>query len=171
METLAAAVTIGQSFAYCAALMAGLANLHHYLKHGQGIWQQHRDSIYQLQLIVADLGGCPETSVKGCLGSTLTSIYAITQRLIKLLCGGKSLKTSLVLFAREKAINNSFAELERQKTTLILHLQLATRSSTMPRFFNTEKPVMRKGLPAAPNDTTSLRRVSRCSSNVAKCDG
>lgn len=130
MEPITAAVTITQAAVYCSTLASSLLDLYNAIKNGRQIFQEHHSSIGLLLLVIKQLLESWDITRRHNLKCVLQSIEQSVQRLLRFF--NKSTRLSIILLysARRTAINEAFASLERQKTTLLVYLVTENSSLT-----------------------------------------
>ena len=122
MDGLTAFVSTTQAISYVFSVAKGLAELRNALKSGRTFVDNERATVVRLQEIISKLRPKDEVAADPTFKSLLSSINSTVEVLLALFQQQKLRQIVVLLIIRRAEVNESFASLERQKTTLLLHL-------------------------------------------------
>ena len=126
MDGVSTGVVITQAAGYILALLKTLSEVCEAVKYGSTILQNYRTDIGDLIFIVTAIGKKSSWVKSSPLTRILLALEATSQRLLKLLRGTSRMKVGFTLLIRREEINKHFISLERQKSTLLLHISTET---------------------------------------------
>ena len=128
MDGFTTLISTAQAISYIFSIAKSLTELRNVLKHGRNFLHNERATVIQLQEIIGQLRPEDEAAADPNLKLILSSIDSTVERLLALFKQRKLRQITILLTIHRAEIDQSFATLERQKSTLIL--LLAAQTST-----------------------------------------
>ncbi|KAI9712198.1 MAG: hypothetical protein M1812_006932 [Candelaria pacifica] len=122
MDGFSAFVCSAQALQYVLSVVRSLSELRNAMKHGGGYLRDEQAGVIHLQEIIIQLIPKDKTRLDVGFESHLASISTAVTRLLRLLQQTKRLQIAVLLVIRRAEVHDSFALLERKKTTLNLYL-------------------------------------------------
>ena len=122
MDGFTTFVSTAQAVSYVFSIAKSLTELRNALKHGPKFLHNERATVIHLQEIINQLIPKDETTANPGFKRLLSSINSTVESLLALFKPQKLRQIVFLLIIRRAEINESFASLERQKSTLLLHL-------------------------------------------------
>lgn len=120
MDVFSATLCSAQALAYALSVVKSLTECHLALRHGRGFLCDQQASVGHLQEILAQLKR--RTRLDPSLRSLLESINTTVRDLLLLVKQRTRRQLLILLVIRRTEVNESFALLERKKSTLNLYL-------------------------------------------------
>ena len=128
MDGFTAFVSTAQAISYIFSIAKSLTELRNVLKHGRNFLHNERTTVIRLQEIIGQLRLKDEAAADPNFQLILSSIDSTVERLLTLFKQQNLRQVTILLTLHRAQIDQSFATLERQKSTLIL--LLAAQTST-----------------------------------------
>lgn len=122
MDGFSAFVCGAQAFQYTLSVVKSLSELRNALKYGGGYLRDEQATVIHLREIIVQLIPNDKTGLDPGFASHLESISTAVSGLLRLLQQQKRLQVAVLLVIRRAEVNDTFALLERKKTTLNLYL-------------------------------------------------
>ncbi|KAI9707807.1 MAG: hypothetical protein M1836_000769 [Candelina mexicana] len=122
MEGFSAFVCSAQAFQYALSVVKSLSELRNALKYGGGFLRDEQAGVIHLREIIIQLIPKDKTRLDPGFESHLNSISSAVSRLLRLLQQQRRLQVAVLLVIRRSEVQDSFALLERKKSTLNLYL-------------------------------------------------
>ena len=122
MDGLSAFVCSAQAFQYALSVVKSLSELRNALKYGGGYLRDERAGVIHLREIIIQLIPKDKGRLDPGFVSHLDSIGTAVSRLLRLLQQQRRLQIAILLVVRRAEVHDSFALLERKKSTLNLYL-------------------------------------------------
>ena len=122
MDGFSAFVCSAQAFQYALSVVKSLSELRNALKYGGDYLRDEQAGVIHLREIVIQLIPKDKTRLDPGFESHLKSISTAVSRLLRLLQQRRRLQVAILLVIRRAEVYDSFALLERKKTTLNLYL-------------------------------------------------
>ena len=122
MDGLSAVVCSAQALQYILSVVKSLSELRNALKYGGGHLRDEQAGVIHLQEIIIQLIPKEKKGLDPGFQSHLKSIDIAVSRLLRLLHQQGRLQVAVLLVIRRAEVQDSFALLERKKTTLNLYL-------------------------------------------------
>ena len=126
MDGFTAFVSSAQAISYTFSIAKSLSELRNVLKHGRNFLRNERATVTHLQEIIGQLRPADEAAADPNFKLILSSIDSTVERLLTLFKQQKLHQITILLTFHRTQIDESFATLERQKSTLILLLTAQT---------------------------------------------
>ena len=126
MDGFTAFISTAQAISYIFSIAKRLTELHNVLKHGRNFLHNERATVIHLQEIIGQLRPRDEAAADPNFKLILSSIDSTVERLLALFKQQKLRQITILLTIHRAEIDESFATLERQKSTLILLLTAQT---------------------------------------------
>ena len=136
MDGFTAFVSTAQAISYIFSIAKSLTELRNVLKHGRNFLHNERATVIHLQEIISQLRLKDEAAADPNFKLILSSIDSTVERLLALFKQQKLHQITILLTVHRAEIDESFATLERQKSTLILLLTAQTSTGIATRPFN-----------------------------------
>ena len=122
MDGFSAFVCGAQAFQYALSVVKSLSELRNALKYGGGYLRDEQAGVIHLREIIIQLIPKDKIGLDSGFESHLKSIDTAVSRLLQLLQQQRRLQVAVLLVIRRAEVHDSFALLERKKTTLNLYL-------------------------------------------------
>ena len=124
MDVFSATLCSAQALAYALSVIKSMSECHLALKYGRGFLCDQQATVGHLQEILTQLRH--RTRLDPSLKSLLESINSTVHNLLLLVKQRKRRQLLILLVIRRTEVNESFALLERKKSTLNLYLTTQT---------------------------------------------
>ena len=122
MDGFSAFVCGAQAFQYALSVVKSLSELRNALKYGGGYLRDEQAGVIHLREIIIQLIPEDKRGLDPGFQSHLKSIDTAVSSLLRLLRQQRRLQVAVLLVIRRAEVQDSFALLERKKTTLNLYL-------------------------------------------------